>query len=130
MKIRFFICMAVVMFLFTGQLTAQKVNKALQNKEKRQLLYADIIQDDEMFLEFMEAARALGKTVSETGGQEEALSEREQAVAELEFEVSENQLMLRQMVRLMKDFTARNPDFKKELEENHPEISEAIEMNH
>lgn len=131
MKVRILICMAAVTFFFMEQVTAQKVNKVLQNKEKRQVVYADIINNDAMFLEFMEQAKASGKTTNEMGGvsTEDELSDVDEAVAELEFEVSENKIMLRRMVRLMKDFCAKNPDFQKEIESDYPEISEVMD-NH
>lgn len=131
MKFRILFCMAAVMFFFMEQVAAQKVNKVLQNKEKRQVVYADIINNEAMFLEFMEQAKASGKTSDEMGGSntENELTEVGETMAELEFQVSENKIMLRQMVRLMKEFTAKNPDFQKEIDSNYPEIS-AVMDNH
>lgn len=135
MKTRFLICMAVVMFLFMEQLTAQDVNRVLQNREKRQVLYAGILNNDAMFLEFMESAKIAGRAKDgidalTDGAQEKSLTQGDHVISELEFQVSENQLMIRQMARIMKEFAAKNPEFQKEMDTHYPEISEAIHMDY
>lgn len=129
MKIRFLLSMAVISFLFIGELAAQEVNSVLQNKEKRQMLYASIINNDVMFTEFLESTKASGRSNDGISILNAELVDANEAMTSLEFEVSENQLIMRQMVRLMKEYAIQNPEFQKAIDENYPEVGDLMEKN-
>ena len=125
MKSKFLFSLLVVASLFIQKAAAQDVGKVLQSKEKRQMVYSSIINNDDKFLEFLEATIAAGRANEGITALNEGNAEENPAIAGIH-ESYENQQMMDQMVRLMKEFAAKDPEFQKAINERYPDIGKAM----
>ena len=127
MKSKVLLSMAVVAFLFIQEIAAQKVNRILQNEEKRQTLYSLIINSDERYQEFMEMAKASGRMDDEAEVvvlvEEDA---KEHPAVAVVYESYENQEVMEQMVVLMKELVEKDPEFQQVINERCPEMGKAM----
>ena len=129
MKSKVLFSTAVVALLCIQQLAAQDVSGVLQSKEKRQILYFSIINDDELFFEFMESTKASGRAKDGIIALNEKQAEKEQIAEGLVSEIPENELMMDQMVSLMKEFVNRDPALQRVIDERYPQVGEVLRKN-
>lgn len=122
MKIKLFICMAAIAFLFTQQLSAQEVSSVLRSKKKRQILYSSIINSDAMFFEFMESTKAAGRTKEGILVLNQENTETAGLADASKISTFENGAAMKQMVNLVREFAAVNPEFQKMIKDRYPEV--------
>ena len=127
MKIKLLSCMAVITFFFAQQLSAQDVSSVLRSKEKRQILYSSIINSDAMFFEFMESTNAAGRANDGMMALNKENAEAARLVTTPETGIPVNQAVVEQMVSLLKEIAAVNPEFQKLVEEKYPELGRVME---
>lgn len=122
MKSKVLLSMAVVAIFSIQNIAAQDVSVILRNKEKRQILYSSILNNNVRFFEFMEAVKASGRAQEGLVALNNGNTEVGPDLVYLKNEASENQLVMDQMVFLMKEFVAINPGFQKVIEEKYPGV--------
>lgn len=118
--------MAVVALLFIQEVAAQGVSTVLRDKEKRQILYSGIINDDERFTEFMKAVKASGRAEEGVVALDKGKAEMKKPSAVAGKVNAEEQLAISQMVSLMKEMAEGNPELQKVIDEKYPGVGNLI----
>lgn len=123
MKTKFLFSAIVVSLLFIQQIAAQEVTSLLKSKEKRNLLYYSIINNDERFIEFMEAVKLAGRSEDGLNALQEKTAVTNKPSVALKNEITEDQKIIIQMLSLMKEFVDDDPALQKVIAEKYPDVN-------
>lgn len=121
--------MAVVALLFVQEVAAQGVSTVLRDMEKRQSLYFSIINNDERFIEFPEAVKASGRAKEGATALDTKKQEGSNVSIVAAKETVEEKLAIEQMVSLMREILAENPDLQKVIDEKYPGVGNLMKKD-